>query len=518
MNAANPAPQPSTVSSTRRPPSPSNLGELRASGWQSRSVHQELRANLIARLRAGEEVFPGIVGFDETVVPQLQNALLSGHSFILLGLRGQAKTRLARSLTALLDEWLPAIDGSELNEDPYHPVTVPSIERAAELGDALPIRWIHRDQRYQEKLATPDVTVADLIGDIDPIKAANRRLSFADPEVIHFGILPRANRGVFTVNELPDLQARIQVGLLNVLEEGDVQIRGFPIRLPLDVCMVFTANPEDYTNRGSIITPLRDRIASQILTHYPRELSEAMAITEQEAWTARDGELEAHVPRPLREAIDQVAFEARASEFVDQASGVSARLSIALLENAISNAERRAHLNGEDGATVRPADLFTGASAVTGKIELVYDGEREGLAAVARMLVGRALGHAFEQHFPAAYAGSEATKGPEVPKAGPTGSGTAYETVLTWFSQGGSVELDDRASDAEHLRRLSAIDGLAALVEESAPTAGDGERAALMELVLEGLHQASLLSRDDADQTRVYGDMLAQMARSLGQG
>ncbi|MEM1450848.1 MAG: sigma 54-interacting transcriptional regulator [Planctomycetota bacterium] len=488
---------------------PKTLGELKASGWTTRTVHDELRANLIERLRRGETVFPGIVGYEETVVPQIQNAVLSGHSFILLGLRGQAKTRIARQLTDLLDEWVPAIEGSELNEDPTHPVTVPSIARARELGDDLPIRWIHRDERYQEKLATPDVTVADLIGDVDPIKAATRKLTFADPEVIHFGILPRANRGVFCVNELPDLQARIQVGLLNVLEEGDIQVRGFPIRMPLDVCLVFTANPEDYTNRGSIITPLRDRIASQILTHYPRELDEAMEITEQESWIERgDGAVRVRVPEPLRQAIDLVAFEARESEFVDQSSGVSARLSIALYENVLSNAERRAHVAGETEATVRPADLFTGISAVTGKVELVYDGEREGIGAVATALVGRALATAFTSAFPDGYAESEGDAGAGEP---------VYESILGWFRGGGSLTLDDTAGDAAHFERLSTVTGLADLVARQTDAADDGERAALMELVLEGLHQSSLLSRDDEGPTRrVFGDMLAQMARSLG--
>lgn len=489
---------------------PLTLGELQASGWSGRSVHDEMRANLIAKLRAGEEVFPGIIGFEHSVVPQIQNAILSGHSFILLGLRGQAKTRLARSLTSLLDEWIPAIEGSPLNEDPLRPVTAPSIERVRSMGPALPIRWIRRDERYQEKLATPDVTVADLIGDVDPIKAATQRLTFADPEVIHFGILPRANRGIFTINELPDLQARIQVSLLNVLEEGDIQVRGFPIRLPLDVCLVFTANPEDYTNRGSIITPLRDRIASQIMTHYPRELDEAMAITDQEAWTDRRAgphPIPVDVPRPIREAIDLVAFEARRSEFVDQTSGVSARLTISLYENALSNAERRAHLAGEPRATLRPADLFTGLSAVAGKIELVYDGEREGIAAVARMLVGKALDQAFQRHFPGAYAETEGDAG---------GHSPVYEAALAWFRAGNRLELDDVTSDAEHFARLAAVSGLERLVRRHVEPRSEGECAALMELVLEGLHQGSLLSRDDDGETRVYGDMLDQMARSLG--
>lgn len=488
---------------------PNTLGALLDSGWRPRSVHDELRANLVGRLRSGEPVFPGIVGFDETVVPQLQNAILSGHSVLLLGLRGQAKTRLARSLVALLDEWVPAIEGSPLNEDPTAPVTVPSIERARREGRDLAIRWLHRSERYHEKLATPDVTVADLVGDVDPIKAATRRLTFADPEVIHFGLLPRSNRGIFAVNELPDLAARIQVALLNVLEEGDVQIRGFPIRMPLDVFMIFTANPEDYTNRGAIITPLRDRIASQILTHYPRTLAEAQEITDQEARTSRSG-VAVHIPMPIREAIELVAFQARRSEFVDQASGVSARLSIALLENVVSNAERRAHLAGASNATARPSDLFTAVPAISGKVELVYDGEKEGLAAVSRMLVGKALAEAFERHFPGAY--DDEDVGDAAPK-----KASVYDAVLSWFRRGQDLALDDRAPDDEHLGRLQSVDGLATFVKKHAAPRDDAELASLMELVLEGLHQGSLLSRDDdEDGGRVYGDMLAQMAKSLG--
>ncbi len=499
---------------TRRdgPPAARTLGELRASGWSSRTVHQEMRSNLIERLKASENILPGIVGYEETVVPQIQNAILSGHSFILLGLRGQAKTRIARSLTGLLDEWLPAIEGSEMNEDPYAPVTAPSLRLAAEAGDDLPIKWIHRDARYQEKLATPDVTVADLIGDVDPIKAATRKLTFADPEVIHFGILPRANRGLFCVNELPDLQARIQVGLLNILEEGDIQVRGFPIRMPLDVGLMFTANPEDYTNRGSIITPLRDRIASQILTHYPRDLGQAMEITSQEAWQERgEDALPVSIPGPIREAIDLVAFEARESEFVDQSSGVSARLSIALFENVVSNAERRGLSAGESSATVRPADLYAAVSAVTGKVELVYDGEREGMSVVAKSLVGKALSSAFGRTFPDGYAESEGDAGATEP---------VYEGLLEWFRSGDQLELDDVTGDGEHHARLSKVKGLDGLVGEYVPGADSmtpGERASMMELVLEGLHQNSLLSREDGSTgTRVFGDMLAQMAKSLG--
>lgn len=485
------------------PPSARTLGELRASGWTPRTVHQELRANLVAKLQAGEDVFPGVIGFDETVVPQIQNAILSGHSLLLLGLRGQAKTRLARTLVGLLDEWIPAIEGSEMNECPENPVTVPGRKRKESEGDALPIEWIHREDRYREKLATPDVTVADLVGDVDPIKAATQRLTFADPEVIHFGLLPRANRGLFAINELPDLQARIQVALLNVLEEGDIQIRGFPVRMPLDVFLVFTANPEDYTNRGSIITPLRDRIASQVLTHYPKTLEDAKAITDQEASSTRDSGIVVTVPEPVRDAIELVAFQARDSEFVDQASGVSARLSIAVYENALSNAERRALLTGAATATARPSDVFAAASAVSGKVELVYDGEREGMEAISRMLIGRALQSAFEHHFPGAY------------EEGSDQEGAPYEEVLSWFRSGNRLELRDATADADHLEQLRNVTGLETVVERHASPGCDAERAALMELVLEGLHQGSLLSRDDLDQGRVYGDMLAQMAESL---
>ncbi|HRV81850.1 MAG TPA: magnesium chelatase, partial [Planctomycetota bacterium] len=357
---------------------PQTLGQLKQSGYRPRTVRQELRENLIERLRSGEPVFPGIIGFDRTVLPQIQNAILSGHDFILLGLRGQAKTRILRSLANLLDEAIPAIADSPLNEDPLAPMTSEAKRRVRQEGDALPIVWIPREDRYREKLATPDVTVSDLIGDIDPLKAANRNLELDNPEVIQYGIIPRTNRGIFAINELPDLQARIQVALLNLLEEGDIQIRSFPVRLPLDVLLVFSANPEDYTNRGSIITPLRDRIASQILTHYPRTIADSMAITDQEAWAKRDGEVQVTVPDYLRLTIEEVAFRARESALIDQNSGISARMTIALYENVLSNAERRALITGSDRATVRTSDLFSAIPAITGKVELVYEGEREG--------------------------------------------------------------------------------------------------------------------------------------------
>ena len=482
---------------------PRTLGELKASGWRSRSVRDEMRENLIQRLGEGAPVFPGIVGFDETVVPQIQNAVLSGHSFILLGLRGQAKTRLVRALVELLDEWQPVVEGSELNEDPLAPISVPTLRQRDELGDELPVTWIHRSERYREKLATPDVTIADLIGDVDPIKAATRRLTFADPEVVHYGIVPRSNRGIFAINELPDLPARIQVGLFNILEEGDLQIRGFPVRLPMDLCMVFTANPEDYTNRGSIITPLRDRIASQILTHYPVSREESMAITDQEAWVERPGARPLEIPDYVREMVDQAAFEARQSEFVDQGSGVSARMTISLYENVASNAERRALLNDEPRSVARVADLFAGVSAVCGKLELVYDGEREGVKAVAERILGQAVKTVFDERFPDAYAGEG------------DGEGPVFDPVLRWFQEGGEVELTDHLSSQELLSRLDEVPGLRQVATHYLSLEGEPHIAAAMEFVLEGLTQSSLLAREELIGGRRYRDILSEMAESL---
>ena len=481
------------------------LGELRRSGWRSRTVKDELRANLIARLREGEPVFPGIVGYDQTVLPQVQNAVLSGHDFILLGLRGQAKTRILRALPALLDPQIPAVEGCEINDDPFAPVCAACQRRLAELGDALPIAWLARESRYHEKLATPDVTIADLIGDIDPIKAANRRLHFADPEVIHFGIVPRANRGIFAINELPDLQARIQVGLLNILEEGDVQIRGFPVRLPLDIALVFSANPEDYTNRGSIITPLRDRISSQILTHYPRTIEEATLITDQEAWIERGEDVRVRVPEYLRTAVEELAFQARASELVDQGSGVSARVTISLYENVISNAERRAFVTGERETVARVADLAAASSAVTGKIELVYEGEREGPQAVARHLVGKSIKAVFDRRFPDAYK----------PGDGPGAGEGEFQPVVGWFQNSRTIELSDELPDRALYERLSAIPGLETLAAKYLGAEGKPELAAGMEFVLEGLHQSALLAKDEVVGGRVFRDMFEDMVRGL---
>ncbi len=489
------------------PDLPHTLGALRASDWRSKTVHSELRDNLIARLRSGEPVFPGIVGFERTVVPEISQALLSGHNFILLGLRGQAKTRILRSLPRLLDEWIPAVDGCEIRDDPLKPLCAACHRRLAELGDDLPVRWVGRDERYCEKLATPDVTVADLIGDLDPIKAATRRLELADPEVIHFGLIPRSNRGIFAVNELPDLSGRIQVALFNLLEEGDVQIRGFPVRLPLDLSLVFSANPEDYTSRGNIITPLRDRIASQILTHYPESLEDALAITEQEAWTEREGGVPVHVPEYVRVLIEEVAFQARKSDFVDQRSGVSARMTISLLENVVSAAERRGILCDESPTVARPSDLFAALAAICGKIELVYDGEREGVAQVARVLIGKAVTQVFDARFPDAYQrGEEALK---------SGEPSVYADVLAWFGAEHTVDVTSDLSSRELYERLAAIPGLEDLARRFLEPQGEAEMAAAMEFVLEGLHQGSLLAKEDLGRSRSYRDMLAEMAESL---
>jgi magnesium chelatase subunit I len=491
-----------------RPPSAgkpgiATLGALRASGTRAKSVKDELRENLIARLRSGEPVLPGVVGYERTVTPQLVNALLSRHDFILLGLRGQAKTRILRLLSGLLDEWVPVVAGSPLREDPLAPVLAATRAQVEREGDDLAIEWLHRDERYHEKLATPDVTVADLIGDVDPIKAASRRLALDDPEVIHYGLVPRSNRGILAINELPDLQARIQVGLLNILEEGDVQIRGFPIRLSLDVALCFSANPEDYTNRGNIITPLRDRIASQILTHYPRTRAESMTITDQEAWRERGG-LPVRVPDYLRDVIEEVAFQARASELVDQGSGVSARMGIALLENVLSNAERRALAANAGGAVARISDVFAALPAITGKLELVYEGEREGPRHVAQGVVGKATRAVFEARFADALKPS----GAEVEDAD-------VAPVVAWFGGNHAVDLSDDLVDGDLHARLSPIPDLLQLARAHLGAKSEPEAAAAMEFVLEGLHQCGLVAKQELVGGRSYRDTFEEMVRSF---
>ncbi len=477
------------------------LGALKRSGWRSRGVRDELRENLVAALRAGRGVaerWPGILGYEKTVLPRIENAILSRHDFILLGLRGQAKTRLLRMLVGFLDPWLPALEGCDLNDDPFAPVSRRGQALVRERGEDAPVRWIPREDRYREKLATPDVTIADLLGDVDPIKAAARRLSLADEDVLHFGIVPRSNRGIFAINELPDLSPRIQVGLLNILEERDVQLRGFPVRFPLDMLLVFSANPEDYTNRGSIITPLRDRIASQILTHYPESLEIARAITDQEAWTDR-GTIEVTVPRLLREAVEEVAFQARKSELVDQASGVSVRLAKSLLEVVVSNAERRGLRLRRKRVSARLADLFEAESAVTGKVELVFEGEREGPAAVADRILGEGVAAVFQRLFPPPYAASRGAKTKEPVDV--------YKPIVDWFAAGNTVVLHDEAAEDD---AVLSVPGLADLARLHAKPSEE-ELAVACEIVLEGLHRASLLAKDRSADGVAYGDMLKRM-------
>jgi len=485
---------------------PRTLGELKASGWRSRSVRDELRENLVAALKEGRserDRWPGILGFDKTVLPRIENALLSRHDFILLGLRGQAKTRLLRMLVNFLDPELPALEATDLNDDPYHPISRRGRMLVAEAGDEAPIAWIPREERYREKLATPDVTIADLLGDIDPIKAASRRLSLADEEVLHFGIIPRTNRGIFAINELPDLSPRIQVGLLNILEERDVQLRGHPVRFPLDVMLVFSANPEDYTNRGSIITPLRDRIASQVLTHYPPTLAIARSITEQEAWIERGG-VAILIPEFLREIVEEVAIQARQSEFVDQASGVSVRLTVSLLENICSNAERRALRLGLKRTVARLGDLFAAESAVTGKVELVFEGEREGPAAVADRILGEGVKAVFLRHFPPPYRTERRRKG-AAPEA--AAAQDAYKPIVDWFAGGRQIVVTDEAETLEGILKVPALADLA----RKHLKLSDDEVPGACELILEGLHRSSLLAKDKSGDGFTYGDMLKGM-------
>jgi magnesium chelatase subunit I len=496
---------------------PRTFGELKASGYRARSVKDELRENMIRKLRAGGPLFPGVMGYEHTVEPQIANALLSRHDFILLGLRGQAKTRLLRSLPAFLDEWVPAVEGCPLNSDPLNPLTHFARQQLEVHGDATPLRWLHRDERYQEKLATPDVTISDLIGDIDPIKAATLKLDYSDERVIHYGIIPRTNRGIFAINELPDLQPRIQVGLLNILEEKDFQIRGFPVRIPLDVAMVFSANPEDYTNRGNIITPLRDRINSQIVTHYPMAREQGVAITRQEAWAERGDAVEVDVPAFMRDLVEEVAIQARKSEYVDQNSGVSARLPIALLENLVSNAERRALVAGEKRTVTRVCDLQNAVSAVSGKVELVLEGEQEGALNVARALLGRGVKAIFQQRFPDAYKARRVRgRGASQPEESETQAASEYRPVLEWFSSGNAVRVSDDTPAAEYSRALSQVKGLGSLAAKYLEPRDAEEHAVAMELVLEGMHQSSMLSRERTDAVAEYRDMLKSMLSGMG--
>jgi magnesium chelatase subunit I len=479
------------------------LGELKNSGYKHRSVKEEVRENLLKKLQKKENSFPGIVGYEDSVIPDTERALLSRHNILFLGLRGQAKTRMARQMIHLLDEYVPYVAGSEINDDPFAPISKFSRELIRKKGDETPIAWLHRNDRYSEKLATPDVSVADLIGDIDPIKAANMRLNFADEEVIHFGIIPKSNRGIFVINEIPDLQARIQVSLFNILEEGDIQIRGFKLRMPLDILFVFTANPEDYTNRGSIVTPLKDRIESQILTHYPKNIDHALLITEQEADITEDQKVRVKVSDMVKRIIEQVAFEARTSEFVDKKSGVSARLTIAAFENAISAAERRGLLNNEKETQVWMSDLIGIIPSITGKIELVYEGEQEGPYQVAFNLLEKAFRTQFVNYFP----------NPEIFKKrkGSAGEENPYKPITGWFDKGNHLDVFFNAKDDEKVRLLYKVDGLHAFVKKHFRNASEKEMALLMEFVLHGLSAYSMISKKVVEGKIEFKDLIGSM-------
>ncbi|WP_026770572.1 sigma 54-interacting transcriptional regulator [Asinibacterium sp. OR53] len=486
------------------------LGELKKSGYQPRSIKEEVRSNLIEKIRNKENPFTGIMGYEDTVIPDTERALLSKHNILFLGLRGQAKTRMARQMVDLLDEYIPVIAGTEVNDDPLNPLSKFGRDMVAEHGDETPVQWLHRSDRYGEKLATPDVSVADLIGDIDPIKAANLKLSFADEKVIHYGIIPRSNRGIFVINELPDLQARIQVSLFNILQEGDIQIRGFKLRMPLDILFVFTANPEDYTNRGSIVTPLKDRIESQILTHYPKDIETALMITEQEADVPKAQQEIVRVSELVKRLIEQVAFEARVNEYVDKKSGVSARLSIAAYENAISSAERRSILFREKQTQVWISDLTGIIPAITGKIELVYEGEQEGPYQVALNLLDKSIRTVFSQYFP---------NPDQLKKKRNTGKRSIeekepenpYRAITRWFDAGNHLDLLLDMKDEDRVAKLYQVSGLHAVVKKYYPQANEQETTLLMELLLHGLAAYSMLSKKMIGARIEFKDLMGSM-------
>ncbi len=464
------------------PDFPQTLAELKGSCFHAvhargRSVKEEMRSNLMTLLQNGRPLFPGIIGYDETVLPQIINSILSRHNMILLGLRGQAKSRILRSLSSLLDEWIPEATGCEIHDSPYAPVCGWCRKRLAEMGDRLPVRFVHRSQRYVEKLATPDVTIADVIGDIDPIRAAKGGLDLSDETAVHYGLVPRANRGIFALNELPDLAGKIQVGLLNILQEGDIQIKGYPLRLPLDLVMVFSANPEDYTARGKIITPLKDRIGSEIRTHYPATIEAGMAITRQEAWLARDASIPCAIPSFVAEVVEEIAFAARKSPHVDKRSGVSQRLPITCLENTVSNAERRALAHKEKTAVPRIGDIYAALPSMTGKLELEYDGELRGADNVARELIRAAISEVFERY----------------------ARGDDYRHIIDWFELGGCLELSADTPTSECQERFRGIQGL---LEKADQLLGSGrhpadQRIAAAEFILEGLYARKKISRSE---------------------
>ena len=471
------------------------LGELKAAGYQSKSIKDELRDNLIQHIEAGTTAFPGVYGFENSVIPELERAILSRHNINLLGLRGQAKTRLARLMVNLLDEYIPYVAGSEINDDPLQPLSRYAIETIAEKGDLTPIAWLHRNDRFTEKLATPDVTVADLIGDIDPIKAANLKLSYADDRVIHFGMIPRSNRCIFVINEIPDLQARIQVALFNILQEGDIQIRGFKLRLPLDIQFVFTANPEDYTNRGSIVTPLKDRIGSQILTHYPESIEIARKISAQEARINPSQSERVYIPNLAYELLEQINFEARKNEYIDTKSGVSARMSISMLESLVSTAERRSLINKEPKTTVRMSDFMGIIPAITGKVELVYEGEQEGAAFVAQQLIGAAI----KSYLPGIF--------PRIEKLSKKTESTPYDELLAELISEGGLVLYDESSDEEYAEALNEYAALEELVVQYQGECLPEDRLFLKEFLLWALAEHQKLGKERLEKGFDFGDL-----------
>ncbi len=476
------------------------LGELKKSGYKSLPIKEEIRKNLLSRLSKGEETFPGIWGFEDTVIPDLERAILSRHNILLLGLRGQAKTRIARLLIQLLDEHMPIIEGSEINDDPLKPISFQGIQTIKEHGDKTPITWVHRSERYVEKLATPDVSIADLVGDVDPIKAASLKLPFSDERVIHFGLIPRAHRSIFVINELPDLQARIQVSLFNILEEGDLQIRGFKLRMPLDLQFLFTANPEDYTNRGSIVTPLKDRIESQILTHYPRSIEIARKITDQEANIVEGLSKKVNVPDAIKDMIAMIAFEARSSEYIDEKSGVSARMGISAFENLISTAERRMVINKDKSTSTRITDFWGIIPALTGKMELVYEGEQEGPYNVALSIINGVIEDKFLEFLPH----------PDKMKAGES---DPYGTLRQWFAAGNEVQLLNDDSEKGFKSKLDEVVGLKKLADTLKPAKAD--LYFTMELILHGLSEVDVLNKTIVDGELSFSDPFGNMLDDL---
>ncbi|MCH2235102.1 MAG: sigma 54-interacting transcriptional regulator [Crocinitomicaceae bacterium] len=472
------------------------FGELKKAGYTHQPIKDELRKNLLEKLSKKEDIFPEFWGYEDTVVPQVERAILSKHNINFLGLRGQAKTKMARALTRLMDEYIPVVEGSEINDDPFSPISKYAVDLLAEKGDDTPISWVHRDERFFEKLATPDVTVADLIGDIDPIKAATLKLSYSDERVLHYGMIPRANRSIFVINELPDLQARIQVSLFNILQEGDIQIRGFKLRMPLDLQFIFTANPEDYTNRGSIVTPLKDRIGSQIITHYPKSIEIAKEITSQESTKLDEKSVGIHVPELAKDLIEQISFEARKSDYVDVKSGVSARTSITAYENLLSTAELRAIMAGEKSTAIRLSDFVGIIPAITGKVELVYEGEQEGAERVAAILLNDAIKSLFVKYYP------------EIKKLERQATVSPYQDILDWFYNNDSFELLDEFSDAEYQKELTKIKPLDNLVATYQPEIAKDDLNFAKEFVLWALVEYKKLSKQRTDEGYEYLDRM----------